>query len=72
MKHRISSRELEVLNLIKDGLTNPQIADKLVISLKTVENHVRSLLRKLKATNRTQAVIKALQLDVIEVKRGYL
>jgi two-component system, NarL family, nitrate/nitrite response regulator NarL len=53
----ISSREKEVLKLIADGLTNPQIADKLFISLHTVDSHRKNLLTKFEVSN-TASLIK--------------
>ncbi len=51
----LTARESEVLNLIGDGLSNRQIAETLVISENTAANHVRSILMKTGAANRTQA-----------------
>jgi two-component system, NarL family, nitrate/nitrite response regulator NarL len=53
----LSSREKEVLQLIADGLTNPQIAKKLFISLHTVDSHRKNLLAKFKVNN-TAGLIK--------------
>lgn len=63
----ISKREMDVLLLIKDGLRNPEIASILTLSTKTVENHVRSILQKLGAKNRTEAVVLALKSDLINI-----
>ncbi len=60
----LTSRESEVLGCIGHGLTNREIAEKLDISLKTVEAHVRHLLSKLGVTSRTQAVLAAFKTDV--------
>jgi DNA-binding NarL/FixJ family response regulator len=51
----LSQREHEVLELIADGLTNAQIAERLFISPVTARNHVSNILTKLQVTNRTQA-----------------
>jgi DNA-binding NarL/FixJ family response regulator len=51
----LSSREEEVLRLLSDGLTDREIADRLVISPRTVETHVGNVLRKLGVRNRAQA-----------------
>lgn len=51
----LTPRELEVLELIDEGLTNQAIADKLVIEVGTVKNHVHSILRKLDASSREEA-----------------
>ena len=55
----LSRRELEVLGHLADGLSNQAIADALVISLPTVKTHVRSIMGKLAAKNRTEAVAAA-------------
>ena len=55
----VSERELEVLRLLAEGLTNPQIAARLVISTGTVKAHTAAIFRKLDANTRTQAVAKA-------------
>ena len=66
-KGKLSKREMEVLILIKDGQRNPEIADTLGLSTKTIENHVRSILQKLGAKNRTEAVVIALKQSIIEI-----
>jgi NarL family two-component system response regulator LiaR len=55
----LSERELEVLRLIAGGLTNEEIAERLVISEKTVKSHVSNILAKLHVADRTQAAIYA-------------
>jgi LuxR family maltose regulon positive regulatory protein len=55
----LSERELEVLNLLAQGMTNRQIAEELVVSISTVKSHVHHISNKLDADNRTQAVSKA-------------
>lgn len=57
----LSDRELEVLRLIADGLSNAAIAEKLVISEKTVKGHVSNILSKLHMLDRTQAAVYAWQ-----------
>jgi DNA-binding CsgD family transcriptional regulator len=61
----LSSREAEILRWMKDGKTNAQIAAIISISAKTVEFHLRNIMRKLGASNRTSAV-------VIAIRRGLL
>lgn len=61
----ISKREHEVLQLMAEGLSNQEIADKTFVSVNTVKTHVSNLLLKLDAKRRTQAVIKARELSLI-------
>jgi DNA-binding CsgD family transcriptional regulator len=56
-------REAEVLDLLRQGLTDREIAGRLVLSAKTVEKHVGAIMRKTKTTNRTAAVMAALEHD---------
>ncbi len=62
---KLSGRELEVLRHMADGLSNQAIASALVVSLPTVKTHVPSILVKLAATNRTEAVAKARQRNLL-------
>lgn len=55
----LSDRELEVLRLIAEGLSNVEIAEKLVLSTKTVKGHVSNILSKLQLQDRTQAAVYA-------------
>lgn len=57
----LTSREMKILELIVDGLSNKEIAFKLGISQQTVKNHVTSILAKLNLSDRTQAAIYALR-----------
>jgi len=57
----LTARELEILRLIARGMTNQEIADKLVISERTVRTHVSNILDKLHLANRTQATLYALR-----------
>jgi LuxR family maltose regulon positive regulatory protein len=61
----LSERELEVLQLIAAGLTNPEIASRLFLSLNTVKAHTRNIYGKLGAHSRTQAVARARALGVL-------
>lgn len=61
----LSDRELEVLGCLAQGLTTLQIAMRLFISENTVKTHIRHILEKLEASNRTEAVGKATQLGLI-------
>lgn len=58
---RLTDRESDILRLVVDGLTARQIATRLVISPRTVENHVQNLLRKLKVSNRAALVRYAIE-----------
>lgn len=59
--HDLTERERDVLTLMVKGLSNPQIAEQLVVSLSTVKFHVSSILSKLQAATRSEAVRLALQ-----------
>ena len=61
----LSKRELEILGLINDGLSNQQIADKLFVSENTVKKHVSNLFFKLDVERRTEAIKKAKELRII-------
>jgi DNA-binding NarL/FixJ family response regulator len=61
----LTERELEVLRAMTGGLSNREIADKLMITEGTVKNHVSNLLAKLDVRDRTQAVLKAQALKLI-------
>lgn len=61
----LTEREREVLALMVGGLTNPEIADKLIVSRSTVKFHVSSILSKLEAASRTEAVALAVQNKIV-------
>jgi LuxR family maltose regulon positive regulatory protein len=61
----LSARELDVLRLIAEGLSNAEIAHRLFISVATVKVHAGSIYSKLGVTNRTQAVAQAQQLHLL-------
>jgi DNA-binding CsgD family transcriptional regulator len=62
----LTNRELEVLPLLAEGLRNAEIARRLVVTPKTVDHHVSSILRKLGVTNRSQAGLAATRLGVTQ------
>jgi DNA-binding NarL/FixJ family response regulator len=64
----ITERELEVLELLAEGLSNQEIATKLFISLPTVKTHSYNLYAKLQAKRRTQAIEKARNLGLLYVQ----
>jgi NarL family two-component system response regulator LiaR len=61
----LTTREKEVLELMTEGLNNPEIAEKMIVSRSTVKFHVSSILSKLGVTSRTEAVALALQKKII-------
>jgi two-component system, NarL family, response regulator LiaR len=60
----LTDREIEVLQLVAQGLDNHEIADTLIIALPTVRSHVTNILNKLGLSNRTQAVLYALRHNI--------
>ena len=64
----LTTRETEILNYIAQGFLNKQIAVKLGISEQTIKNHVTSILRKLNANARTEAVVVAIKQGLITIK----
>ena len=65
MVEPLSERELEVLQLIAEGLTNQEVATRLYLSLHTVKVHARNIFAKLGVTNRTQAVAMGKALGIL-------
>jgi len=62
----LTAREREILQLLADGMSNADVADKLFISQETVKSHVRHILTKLEADTRTHAVAIALREAIID------
>jgi LuxR family maltose regulon positive regulatory protein len=61
----LSERELEVLHLIAAGLSNREIAGRLVVAVSTVKTHINNVYRKLDVSKRTQAVARARELELL-------
>ena len=61
----LSKRELEVLQLMSEGLSNKEIADRLFVSLSTIKTHSNNLFDKMNVERRTQAIDKAKRLGII-------
>jgi DNA-binding NarL/FixJ family response regulator len=61
----LSQREMEVLQLLVDGLSNQEIADKLCLGTETIKTHMRHIMRKLSVSDRTQAAIKAMRSGIV-------
>jgi two-component system NarL family response regulator len=65
---RLTDRELEVLKLVAQGLTNREIASELFISDNTVKNHVRNILEKLHLHSRMEAVVYAVREKLLDIR----
>jgi DNA-binding NarL/FixJ family response regulator len=68
----LTDREREILEMVAQGLKNPEIADRLVISPKTVRNHISNIFSKLQVADRAEAIIQAREagLGVDKVRHG--
>jgi DNA-binding CsgD family transcriptional regulator len=67
---KLSPRELDVVRLLIDGRTNRQVAEALVLSPKTVANHVDSLMRKLGVSSRTALAVRAVEAGIVSGTGG--
>ncbi len=65
--HIVTKREEEVLQLIADGCSTVEVAERLFISQKTVKNHLASIYQKLDARDRTQAVLSAVRMGIVHL-----
>jgi LuxR family maltose regulon positive regulatory protein len=61
----LTERELQVLRLLAEGLSNQEIANNLVVAVGTIKTHTASLYRKMDVVNRTQAVARARELGLL-------
>jgi DNA-binding NarL/FixJ family response regulator len=65
----LTTRQQEILGLLRDGLSNAEIARRLFISPKTVEHHVSAVLAKMAAPTRKSAVSRAVRLGLVAAPR---
>ncbi len=63
----LTARQVEVLELLSEGLTNAEIAERLVVSERTAEHHVAAVLRKLQVSDRREAAARASELGLAPV-----
>ena len=61
----LTARQVEVLRLLNDGLTNAELAERLYLSVKTVDHHVSAILAKLEVGKRRDAVRRARELGIL-------
>lgn len=66
-QEHLTLREVEVLQLIGEGLSNQEMAQKLYLSEKTVKNHLTNIFRKISVSDRTQAVIYAIKHKIVQI-----
>lgn len=66
IKFPLSDRELEVLTLVVEGLTNIEIAERLFLSPDTVKTHLKHIMEKLMVSDRTQAAVKAMRQGLVD------
>lgn len=63
----LTARELEIVVLVVDGLSNREIGDRLAISARTVQSHLAATMRKLRARTRTQVAVAALRAGLVAI-----
>ncbi len=61
----LSAREMDVLHLVVEGLSNQEIATRLGLSVETIKTHMRHIMEKLAVTDRTQAAVKAMRVGLV-------
>jgi DNA-binding NarL/FixJ family response regulator len=61
----LTDRQVDVLLLVRDGLTNAEIAERLYLSVRTVDHHVAAILDKLEVPSRREAADRAVQLGLV-------
>ncbi len=71
LQRNISKRELEVLTLMAQGMSNQEIAERLFVSLNTIKTHSAKLFEKLEAKRRTQAIATAKKLQLLPPTLGW-
>ena len=64
----LTQRELEVLQLLTEGATNGEISQRLFISPKTAKNHLAAIFQKLDVNNRTQALVRAVVMGLVNIE----
>jgi DNA-binding NarL/FixJ family response regulator len=64
----LTERELEVVTLVTEGLTNDQIAEHLVLSPRTVQSHVANAMRRTRTQSRTQLAVLSIREGLVELK----
>ncbi len=61
----LSQREVDVLRLVVEGMSNHEIAEQLILSVETIKTHMRHIMEKLAVTDRTQAAVKAMRQGLV-------
>ena len=68
MRETLSRRELEVLRLVAQGLSNHEISERLFLALSTVKGHNLKIFEKLQVKRRTEAIVRARELGLLKSK----
>lgn len=64
-EYRLTEREISVLQLVSSGYSNKRIASELYISVETVKSHLRRIMERLSASDRTEAAVKAIRANIL-------